>query len=138
MNVMQRTMWATMDGMAKEYGGIAERVDRPDGFMVYVRNQAGKDSCWADVPFLAIENEGYRAMLDSYRELLQRELGYLPGELKSIRTETQKEFGKQKTPFRPGRRRVRHFRLLPSVKVERIVDLVWAETKSVPLTWSGT
>lgn len=53
------------------------------------------------------ENGDYRRMLDGFRRALRLRFGATQEELAADREEARAELGKQRTPFRPGRHRVR-------------------------------
>ncbi len=112
MSVVQKTLLRVARNIAEDRGLVLEKMNSySEGISVVARRSDDYDSTgrWGRFvfPLRRIEDGEYRELLDEYRAHLSTVFGATPEEVKAIREVEQKELGKQKTPFRPGRRRVR-------------------------------
>ena len=112
MNSTVRALWGTAAAFAEERGLRVDRLSEDfDGVMFLIREAGDLDSTgtWVSFRFLwsDIRSGELSQAFREYREALVRGFGDTPEEREAARLETQRELGKQKTPFRPGRHRVR-------------------------------
>lgn len=112
MNSTVRQLWGAAAAIAEERGLRVVKVRESDhGVEMLVRRSSDMDSTGPWVSFLfswdIIEAGEFALAFREYREALARGFGDTPEEREAARLEAQRELGKQKTPFRPGRRRVR-------------------------------